>query len=180
MNKKDGTNLLDYVREKSEQDILACYHCKKCTVGCPVASFMDIYPNAINRMIQYDQREEILRSSTIWLCAGCETCGTRCPNDIDIAKVADVLKQLALQEGIRCGEKQIPVMHKVFVSGIQKRGRMHEVSLIRDMRMRSGGYFKDMGLAIKMFKMGKLNILPEKVKNIKEVKKLFRKVKRIR
>ena len=179
MHRTEGQNFLDYVQEKSEQNILACYHCKKCSAGCPVASFMDIHPNAINRMIQYDRRKEVLGCSTIWLCAGCETCGTRCPNDIDIAKVADVLKQLALEEGAHSKEKQITAMHKVFVSGIQKRGRMHEVSLIRDMRMRSGGYFKDMGLAVKMFKMGKLNIFPEKVKNIKEVKKLFRKAKRV-
>ena len=180
MRDSEGNNLLNYVQDKSGQNILACYHCKKCTAGCPVASFMDIQPNAINRMIQYNRKKEVLRSSTIWLCAGCEACGVRCPNDIDIAKVADSLKQLALKDGISSKEKQIPVMHRVFVSGIEKRGRMHEVSLIRDMRLRSGGYFKDMGLAFKMFRLGKLTIFPEKVKNLRDVKKLFKKAKRDR
>jgi heterodisulfide reductase subunit C len=179
MSNKGIMSLKDYVQEKSGQDILACYHCRKCSVGCPVTPFMDVQPNAIHRMIQYDQKKEILRSSTIWLCAGCETCGTRCPNEIDIAKVMDALKQMAIAEGVRSAEKKVMVFHQVFLSGISKRGRMHELSLIRDMRLRSGGYFKDMGLGIKMFRMGKLSIFPDKVKSMKEVKKLFKKSKRI-
>lgn len=179
MKSENSESLQTYVREKSGQDILACYHCRKCTVGCPAAVFMDIPPNAIHRMIQYNQKKEILRSSTIWLCAACETCGTRCPNDIDIDKVMDALKQLALKEGIKSGEKLVTAMHQAFLSGIRKRGRMHEISLIRDMRMKGGGYFKDMKLGITMFRKGKLSLWPEKVKNIKEVRRIFEKAKAI-
>ena len=70
-------------------------------------------------------------------------------------------------------------MHHAFLSGIRKRGRMHELNLIKDIRLRAGGYFKDMGLGIKMFRMGKLSIFPEKVKNIKEIRKIFKKARRI-
>lgn len=168
-------HLLTYVSEKSGQDILTCYHCQKCVAGCPVASFMDIQPNVIHRLIQYGQKDTILKCTTIWLCAACETCGTRCPNDIDIAKVMDVLKQLAVKERIKSREKNVPIMHKVFLSGIRKRGRMHELSLIRDMRLRTGGYFKDMKLGIKMFRLGKLSLFHERVKNnIREVRKMFK------
>ena len=153
---KSRPSLHEYVTEKSGQDILACYHCRKCTAGCPVSAFMDVQPNVIHRMIQYDRKEEILRSSTIWLCAACETCGTRCPNDIDIARVMDVLKQLAVEEGVRSREKLVTAMHQSFLSGIRTRGRMHEISLIRDMRLRGGSYFKDIPLGIKMFRKGKL------------------------
>lgn len=171
-------NLLITVQKKSGQDILACYHCQKCVVGCPVARFIDIPPNAILRMIHYGQKEEILKSSTIWLCAGCEACGTRCPNGIDIAKVMDALKQMAVKEGVKSKEKSVPVMHSAFLSGIKKRGRMHELSLIRDLRLRTGGFFKDIKLGIKMFRLGKLSLFADKVKNIKEVKEMFRKARR--
>ena len=157
---------------------MSCYHCQKCVAGCPVAPFMDIQPNVIHRMLQYGQREEILKSATIWICAACETCGARCPNDIDIAKVNDALKQLAMKEGIKGEEKGMPAMHKAFLSGVEKRGRMHEVSLIRDLRMKTGGLFKDMKLGIKMFKLGKLSIFPEKVKHMDEVKRMFEKVRK--
>ena len=177
MAKTKDKDLLTYVVEKSGQDVLSCYHCQKCVAGCPVAPFMDIPPNVIHRMLQYGQREEILKSATIWICAACETCGARCPNDIDIAKVNDALKQLAIKEGVKGKEKGMPAMHNAFLSGIEKRGRMHEVSLIRDLRMKTGGLFKDMKLGIKMFKLGKLTIFPEKVKNMGEIKKMFEKAR---
>lgn len=121
----------------------------------------------------------MLACSSIWLCAGCETCGARCPNGIDIAKVMDVLKQIAYSENVKGKEKNIQVMHQVFLSGIKKRGRMHELSLIRDMRLKSGGLFKDMKLGIKMFRLGKLSLFPSRVKNKKEVRKMFKKAGRM-
>lgn len=32
------------IMERSGQDILSCYQCRKCEAGCPVAEFMDIPP----------------------------------------------------------------------------------------------------------------------------------------
>jgi heterodisulfide reductase subunit C len=141
---------------------------------------MDIPPNVIHRLLQYGKRDEILKSSTIWICAACETCGARCPNDIDIAKVCDALKQLAIREGIRGKEKSVVAMHSSFLSGIEKRGRMHEVSLIRDMRMKAGGFFKDLKLGIRMFRLGKLTLFPEKVKKMDEIKRMFAESRRNR
>ncbi len=173
MADKNSQNILEYVVAASGQDVLACYHCQKCVAGCPVAPFMDIAPNVLHRMLQYGQKDEILKSSTIWICAACETCGERCPNDIDIAKVCDALKQLAMKEGIRPKEKSAAAMHTSFLSGIARNGRMHEVSLIVQMRIKGGGLFKDLLLGLKMFRLGKLNLFPEKVKKMDEIKKLF-------
>jgi heterodisulfide reductase subunit C len=160
---ESAKSLLATIREKSGQDILACYHCQKCVVGCPVAEFMDVPPNAIHRLIQYGRKDEILKSATIWLCAACETCGTRCPNDIDI----------------KGKERDVAVMHGLFMSGIRKRGRMHEVSLIRDLKLRTGGFFKDIRLGIKMFRLGKLSLSAECVKNVKDIKQMFDRAKAI-
>jgi heterodisulfide reductase subunit C len=176
---ESAKSLLATIREKSGQDILACYHCQKCVVGCPVAEFMDVPPNAIHRLIQYGRKDEILKSATIWLCAACETCGTRCPNDIDIARVMDALKQIAVKEGVKGKERDVAVMHGLFMSGIRKRGRMHEVSLIRDLKLRTGGFFKDIRLGIKMFRLGKLSLSAECVKNVKDIKQMFDRAKAI-
>jgi len=170
--------LAEKIRTDIGQDVSACYQCQKCTAGCPVAEYMDYKPSAIHRLIQYGRKQELLRSSAIWLCVGCETCGQRCPNNIYTSKVVDILKQMAVEEGSRSGAKSITALHKSFLSGIKKRGRMHELSLILDMRMRSGGYFKDMKLGIQMFRKGKLSLIPGKIKNTKEVKALFEKAGR--
>lgn len=171
--------LAEYLKGKSGQDILACYQCKKCTAGCPVAFFDDILPNEVHRLILYGNKQDLLQSSEIWLCTGCETCGKRCPNDINTGKVNDALKQLAVKEKIHSKERRVSIMHSVFLSGIQKRGRMHEISLIRDMRLKAGGYFKDMKLGLKMFQLGKLSLFAERVKNMKEVRSLFKKAKEL-
>lgn len=170
---------LNEVEKSSGQDISSCFFCQKCTAGCPVAEFMDYPPSTIHRLLQLGLNNEVLKSRSIWLCAGCEVCGARCPNNIDIAKVMDALKQIVEKKGLKGGEKRIQVMHRVFLSGVGKRGRMHELSLIRDMRLKSGGLFKDMKLGINMFLKGKLSLFPDKVKNIKPVKQLFAKIRRI-
>ncbi|MCX7608923.1 MAG: 4Fe-4S dicluster domain-containing protein, partial [Anaerolineales bacterium] len=61
---------------------------------------MEYGPDRILRMVQLGERERLLKSRDIWLCAACETCGTRCPNDIDIAKVMDALRMEALRSGV--------------------------------------------------------------------------------
>lgn len=163
----------------SGQDILSCYQCKKCSAGCPVGPFDDILPNEVHRFIQLGKKEALLRCSEIWLCTGCETCGERCPNDINTAKVNDALKQMAVREGVQGKEKNIAIMHSVFLSGIRKRGRMHEITLMKDMRLRTGGYFKDLKLGIKMFRLGKLSLYAERVKKIKETRALFARAKEL-
>ena len=172
------TSFLARLQADSGQTISACYQCQKCSAGCPVVGYMDFSPHQVHRMIQYGHRKEILASSSIWLCVGCETCGTRCPNDIFTSKVMDALKQMAVRERVRGRERTVTAMHQAFLSGIKKRGRMHELSLIRDMRLKSGGFFKDMGLGIRMFKLGKLNLLPEKIKDRKGIRTLFNRTRR--
>ena len=174
------TSFLADIQRDSGQPISTCYQCQKCSAGCPVVGYMDFSPHQVHRMIQYGNRKEILTSSSIWLCVGCETCGTRCPNNIFPSRVMDALKQIAMREHVRGREKTVPAMHRAFLSGIKRRGRMHELSLIRDMRLRSGGFFKDMGLGIRMFKLGKLRLLPEKIKDRRGIRAAFERVRRLK
>ena len=81
-----GYELIRQVNHLSEQTIELCYHCHKCTSGCPVADEMQYGPDRqILRMVQFGEKEKLLKSADIWVCASCETCGTRCPNEIDIS-----------------------------------------------------------------------------------------------
>ena len=74
----------------------ACFQCRKCTNGCPVTFAMDLYPDEVIRMVIIGQRETVLRCRTIWVCAACETCTTRCPNKVKIAELMDSLKEMAI------------------------------------------------------------------------------------
>ena len=87
------------VEEISGQDLLACNQCGKCSAGCPVVAAMDILPNQVIRMAQLGM-EEVLESNTIWICASCLTCSTRCPKGVDVPRLMEALRQTALRQGV--------------------------------------------------------------------------------
>ena len=86
------------VKEKSGADINRCYQCMTCSSGCPAAFDMDHLPHQLIRKIQTGARDEVIASNAIWHCASCEACFTRCPNEINIPAIMDVLRQMALQK----------------------------------------------------------------------------------
>ena len=169
---QENSFLLEVVQASGEK-IQACYQCQKCSAGCPVAYAMDILPNQLLRHIQYDHRERILSSKTIWICASCYACSVRCPNNIDIAKIMDALRNLSLRSGVEPGEKDIPVFHSVFLDTIKSRGRVHELSLILLLKSRTKDFFKDAGLGWKMFLKGKIKLLPSRFAAGKEIQEIF-------
>jgi heterodisulfide reductase subunit C len=85
------------VEELSGQDLLSCYQCGKCSAGCPIVEEAEVLPNQILRLVQLGQEEEALHSKTIWLCASCYTCVTRCPRGVDLSRVMEALRQMVLR-----------------------------------------------------------------------------------
>ena len=103
------TDLAREIRHRSGENVFLCYQCKKCTAGCPVAAYFDLTPHQVLRACQFGQSDLVLYSRTISICAACETCSTRCPQGIDIARIMDELEILAAEQGI---ESKTPVMPK--------------------------------------------------------------------
>ena len=151
-----------------------CYHCRKCTAGCPIAFAMDYNPNAVVKMIQMGRRDDVLKSSTIWLCASCETCVTRCPNDVDIARMMDVLREMAIGAGVEAGEKNVLKFHEAFLSNIKMGGRINEPMMIALYKLKSGDYFSDLGMGMSMFMKGKIKPISPRTKDMKSVRNIFK------
>jgi len=86
------------IEEISGQNLLSCYQCGKCSAGCPAVSQMDILPNQIIRYAQLGFKDELLQSKSIWICASCFTCNSRCPNGIKIAEVIEAIRQILLRK----------------------------------------------------------------------------------
>lgn len=164
---------LEEVKRRSGEDPNLCYQCLKCTAGCPTAPFMDIRPNMILRMIQMGRKEAVLQSSAIWLCVSCETCGTRCPNEIDIGLVMDTLREMAVEAGVSAKEKNILLLHQAFIQSIRRGGRVHEATMLVDYKLRSKDFFTDLGPGIQLFLKGKIPLLPDRIKGRKEIKRIF-------
>ncbi|NIS67687.1 MAG: heterodisulfide reductase [Proteobacteria bacterium] len=162
------------VQEKSGQNLQLCYQCLKCSVGCPTARYMDYNLNTLIRLIQYGQREKVLRSQAIWFCVSCWTCGTRCPNEIDMGVIMDTLREMAVDEKA-VADRKIVLLHQEFVESIRRMGRVHEATMLASYKLRSRDLMTDLGPGLRLFLKGKIPVLPSRVKGIEEIRNIFEK-----
>jgi heterodisulfide reductase subunit C len=176
LNADDG--FLAQVRVKSGQPIELCYQCQKCASGCPMVNFFEYTPNQVIRMIYFGLKDKLLKSSAIWLCSGCETCGVRCPNGIRISEVMDALRVMSAQAGLTA-EKQTETFHRLFLNDVKGRGRVHETMLMAKYKLKTGQLFSDMDLGLALFKRGKLPLLPHSIKGKNHVREIFDRAEKV-
>ncbi len=167
---------------QTEVNAARCYQCGKCSAGCPLAEEMDYTSSMVMRMLQTEDSEmetELLKSQSIWLCVSCEMCISRCPMSIDIPKVMDYLRQKSVEKGLqnKKADKNIVAFHRSFLDMIRLTGRSYETGMIVDYKLRSKNLFQDLTMAPKMLSRGKLPILPESIKNRKNIRGIFKKSK---
>ncbi len=162
------------------KNLSRCYQCSMCSGGCPVAYAMDYFPNQIIHLVRMGLKEKVLQSRSIWICASCETCATRCPNDIEIVGLMDVLRRESFKEG-KGPLRKIPKFHEVFVEQIRKKGRIDEGSLLLNYELKSGEFLSvmknrdELKLGLDMFRKGKLKLPSGKRYARKAINEIFRK-----
>ena len=171
---KTDRNFIEEVQERSGQNINVCYQCFKCFVGCPVSPYVDYKVNSLIRMIQYGQKDKVLKSHAIWLCVSCMTCGARCPNEIDMSAVMDTLREMSVEAGYaHFAERNVVILHEEFVRSVKLWGRLHEITFFMPYMLRSLDFFTNMASGIALMIRGKLPFIPIQIKGIKEIKKLY-------
>lgn len=166
-------DLLHEIEQRSGEEIHRCYQCKKCSTGCPMSFAMDVYPHQIIRLLQYGLEEEIWKSETLWICASCEACGVRCPNEINIAHLMDALRQIAVESGKKTKNMDILTFHRTFLNSVKKRGRIHEVSMLAKFKIKTMNLTEDLMVGWDLFRLGKLPLKPHSIKGRKEIRKIF-------
>jgi heterodisulfide reductase subunit B len=167
METKISTDLADRIRNETGENVYLCYQCIKCTSGCPLTEHFDLAPNQVIRAAQLGMEELIFESRTPWLCASCQTCTTRCPQEIDIARVMDFIVSEAMAEGIEPKVPEIALFNKVFLRDVDILGRLYELGLFVEMNLRTRQPLKDIDLGLDMLKHRKANLLPEVVRRRK-------------
>lgn len=165
------------IERLSGQNVSRCYQCGKCTAGCPAAYVMDLGPRRVMRGIQLGLREEVLNSSTIWLCLFCQTCSARCPLDIDIARVLESLRILAVAESKAPAEKDVALFHRLFLQSVQRWGHAYELALSAQFNLQGRHPFQNINLLPGMLGKGKLPLLPPRVKGKGQVRAIMERAK---
>ena len=175
-------SLLDQIEAIGPFQTGACFQCRKCTNGCPVTFAMDLYPDEVIRMVILGQRQTVLGCRTIWVCAACETCTTRCPNEVKIAEIMDCLKEIAIQTDVPAPESRILKLHETFLNNINKWGRVYETALLPAYLLKSGElkqkwhtgtYRHDIKLGLQMLSKRRFPLLPKAINGKKEVRNIL-------
>ena len=167
-------DLTSEVNRLSGQQIEMCYHCHKCTAGCPIVEQMAYGPDRVLRMVALGETETLLNSTDIWLCAGCYTCATRCPNDIDISSVMDALRQIAAQQGVAAAEPDVYLFHRLFMGVVKTMGRSYEGATLGLFKVLSHvPLMNDMGAGVNLFIRGKVPLIPKSSGKTAEIREIF-------
>jgi heterodisulfide reductase subunit C2 len=158
------TTLAGLIQKETGISVARCYQCGKCSAGCPTASEMDYPPSLLLHHLQTGRpssEETVLGSYTIWLCLSCHTCVARCPMEVDLPGVMDVLRQESLQRNlVHPRAKDIVAFHKSFLNTIRRFGRLWEVGLVAEYKLRTRHFWQDVLLVPGMLKRGKLSLVP--------------------
>jgi heterodisulfide reductase subunit C2 len=160
------------VEESSGQQVSKCYQCGNCSASCNYTHDYDYPANQIMRLVQLGQKDVILKSRSIWLCAQCQACTTRCPCNIEVAKVMESLRVMSREEGVG-SQGDIRIFFDEFMRSVKMFGRVFESGLLPVFNFRAGKPFGDMDLAPKVLRKGKLAFWPHRIKGRKEVAEIF-------
>lgn len=175
---KEGARFVRRLEAESGQKISDCNQCGKCTAGCPLGFAMDLMPNQVMHLIRVGLWAEVLESRTIWLCSHCAVCTTRCPRNIDLARVMDSLRITARREGRIGSERSIALFNEIFLDSVRRYGRAHEFGIGLRHNLLTRRPFKDSDLGRVWLRRGKLKLGTRKIKGAAEIDRIFSEVER--
>jgi len=176
---KENLKLARDLQSLTGENVMLCYQCKKCTLGCPSAYAMRMKPHELMRAMQLGLTEEIYWSGTIWICLSCETCNTRCPQDINILRVIDGLREMSKEVEHYNPLPAIPAMHRIFMALVERFGRIYELGLAVLMNLKMLTPFKDIDMASPMLMKGKLKLLPHRSHGAKELRQVMARIREL-
>ncbi len=134
---------------------------------------MDYHPTQVVRLVEFGQKQKVLKSRAIWMCVGCHACVSQCPNRVHIPALMDTLREMALESGVELPEGRISDFHKMFLEELRKRGRIYELGLGVKYKLRTGTVFKDFMRGVRLICKGRFKVLPQRVRRVSELRKIM-------
>lgn len=157
----DRDGLAARLHRELGQNVYLCYQCLKCSNGCPLSEYFDLQPHQVLRLLQLGDDQAALEAQTPWLCASCQTCTTRCPQGLDIAALMSYLTRAARAHRLRPRIPEVEAVDRAFLRQIRLWGRMYELGLMAEVKLRTAHLTQDLDLGIRILRKRKLPLLPE-------------------
>lgn len=106
-----------------------CMQCGVCAGSCPLGNAWEHPPQEIFMMIRAGKREEVLTSSSMWMCTSCYNCIVRCPRELPITHIMHGLAHYAHRLGLAPKNQPTRKFAKLFWDNATKKGRTNELWL---------------------------------------------------
>jgi heterodisulfide reductase subunit C2 len=173
VNRTAPPPLRDQVLGQTGIDTARCYQCGKCSAGCPMNSETRIRPHDVMRRVSFDRRDVLASDDSIWQCLACETCSARCPNACEPARVLEAVREILARESPRSVPPRVAAFHRAFLGQVRQNGRMFELGMVLDYKLRSGALLQDAASTPGLVSRGKLRPLPHRIEGRDEVARIF-------
>jgi quinone-modifying oxidoreductase subunit QmoC len=142
-----------------------CMQCGVCSGSCPLGNAWEHPPQEIFMMIRAGKRDEVLKSSSMWMCTSCYNCIVRCPRELPITHIMHGLAHYAKRLGLAPKQQPTAKFAQLFWDNLVKTGRVNELKLGLSLYFMNGigdGIktslkMKDIGLG--MMKTKRLNVM---------------------
>ena len=106
-----------------------CMQCGVCSGSCPLGPYWDHPPQELFMMIRAGKREEVLSSSSMWMCTSCYNCIARCPRGLPITHIMHGLASYAKRLGLAPKNQPTMQFSDIFWNNISKTGRANELKM---------------------------------------------------
>ncbi|MCG6867349.1 MAG: 4Fe-4S dicluster domain-containing protein [Gammaproteobacteria bacterium] len=124
-------NFLKEVTDNVEEGewVRMCMQCGVCSGSCPLGPYWDHPPQEIFMMIRANKRDEVLSSTSMWMCTSCYNCIVRCPRELPITHIMHGLAHYATRLGLAPKEQPTYKFSQRFWDNLVKKGRINELKL---------------------------------------------------
>lgn len=166
MVEKYRNNFLKEVEANVEEGdwVKMCMQCGVCSGSCPLGDAWDHPPQELFMMIRAGKRDEVLQSTSMWMCTSCYNCIVRCPRELPITHIMHGLAHYATRLGIEPKNQPTRQFAQLFWDNLAKNGRVNELWLGVNLYFMNGfvnGIKVALGMAgigLGMLKTGRLSL----------------------
>ena len=140
MLEKYRNNFLHEVEQKVDDGdwVKMCMQCGVCAGSCTFGPDWEHTPQKIFMMIRAGKREEVLTSSSMWLCTSCYNCMVRCPRELPITHIMHGLASYAHRLGLAPKNQPTRDFSLIFWENCTKTGRVNELRMTISVYFREG------------------------------------------
>ncbi len=155
MTQQYRNNFLREVEANVEEGqwVKMCMQCGVCSGSCPLGPHWDHPPQEIFMMIRAGKRDEVLGSSSMWMCTSCYNCIARCPRELPITHIMHGLAHYAKRLGLVPKNQPTQKFAQLFWDNMFKKGRVNELKLGLSLYFMNG-FAEGIKTSLKMQKIG--------------------------